>query len=130
MSDETLGKRKSLTKSQIQAGIGAELLTLCQTMTADGVLSDAEITALRNWLEENRSSDLPAICFLITTVEKIMADGKVTKEERLELYKAIEKESIREQKELQKQHEREERERQRPVESANFMVAGVHVEGR
>ena len=150
-----MGKKKprvSLTKAQVQAGLGAELLVLCQSVTEDGSLSKDEILALRAWLETNRSSDLPAIGFLATTLERIIADGRVTKEERKELYQAIEavlppelrkeakqqrkaveaeqKAKEREERESQKQEEREARERQRPHCSANFMVAGVHYEGR
>jgi hypothetical protein len=145
-------KRVSLTKAQVQAGIGAELLALCQTVTEDGSLSKEEIVEIRNWLLANRSSDLPAIDFLVATLERIVADGKVTKEERRELYQAIEKvlppearkdavanrkvveaiekARIREEKEAARQQEREERDRRRPVFSANFMVAGVYYEGR
>jgi hypothetical protein len=156
-------QRVSLTKAQIQEGAGAELLTLCQTITADGVLTAAELTELRAWLKTNRSSDLPAIGFLVTTLERILADGKITKDEQKELYNAIEKvlppegrrdavtqrkaveaeekaqarqqreaqkQHEREEKEAQRQREREERERRRPLYSVNFMVAGVHYEGR
>lgn len=40
--------RVSLTQAQVQAGLGAELLALCQTVTADGRLTDAEVAGLRN----------------------------------------------------------------------------------
>jgi len=144
--------RVALTKAQIQAGLGAELLALCQGVTADGRLTNAELVELRNWLVANRSADLPAIGFLVTTLERILADGKVTREERKELYAAIEKvlppevrreaagqrrlveaqekEETRREREAEKQHEREERERRRPLYSMNFMVAGVPYEGR
>jgi HIRAN domain len=144
--------RLSLTKTQIQSGVGAELLALCQSVTEDGSLSKEEIIALRSWLKAHRSSDLPAVGFLASTVERIVADGKVTKQERRELYHAIEtilppearkhaaaqrrvveaEAMAREhaQSEAERQQEREERERNRPLCSANFMVAGVHYEGR
>jgi hypothetical protein len=151
--------RVSLTKTQIQAGVGAELLALCQTVTEDGSLSKDEILALVAWLKANQSSDLPAVVFLKTTVERIIADGKVTLEERNELYRAIEvilppearktaadrrkaieaaeearawaaREADRRQVQAEKQREREERERNRSIFSVNFMVAGVHYENR
>jgi hypothetical protein len=56
--------RLSLTKSQVSARPGIELLALCQTITGDGSLSDAEIGQLRDWLAENREGELPAIGFL------------------------------------------------------------------
>jgi DNA polymerase-3 subunit epsilon len=144
--------RLSLTKSQLQTAAGAELLNLCQSLTEDGHLMDEEVTALKTWLEENRNTDLPSSDFLTTAVKQIIADGVVTKEERLLLYKAIEivlppevrKEAVDRRKEAeskdkilsglereaQKQKEREESERNHPLSSANFMVAGIHYEGR
>ena len=144
--------RTSLTKAQLEAGVGADLLALCQAVTADGVLSDAEITALREWLDENRAEELPAIGFLTATIDRILADGVVTPEERRELHTAIEKvlppearshavaqrkgveseEKARQRREReeQRQIEREERARNRPVYTLNFMVAGVPYEGR
>ena len=145
-------QRVSLTKAQIQEGVGAELLTLCQAVTADGVLTAPELTELRAWLDANRASDLPAIDFLVATLERILADGKVTQDERKELYNAIEKvlppearriavaqrktveaqekEHARQERATEKERERVEREQQRPIYSVNFMVAGVHYEGR
>lgn len=144
--------RLSLTKTDIQAGVGAELLVLCQSMTEDGSLSEDEVNELKLWLDQNRSSDLPSIALLSTLVEHIIADGKVTKEEQKELYRAIErvlpievrqkaiakrkaveiieKLNLRAEREVQKQRELGERELNMPIGEANFMVAGVHYEGR
>ena len=146
-------RRLSLTKAQRRAGAGAELLALCQSITEDGRISKDEILELRTWLKANKDSDLPAIEFFLTsTVERIVADRRVTKEERKELYKAIEtvlppdvrkdavgkrravetvqQEHRRAQREGKRQRDREERDRKRPLRSVNFMVAGVHYEGR
>lgn len=144
--------RLSLTKTQIRAGVGAELLALCQSVTADGVLTDGEIAELNAWLDAHRASDLPAIAFLVATLERILADGKVTPGERRELYGAVEtvlppearqaaagrrraveaEESARARhgREAQEQTERDGRERRAPLCSVNFVVAGVHYEGR
>jgi hypothetical protein len=82
----------------------------------------------------NRGSDLPSIGFLVSTVERILADDVVTAEERRELYAAIETvlpvEARRVAATQRKTVEAEENERQRPLLSVNFMVAGVHYEGR
>ncbi|GAC1382425.1 MAG: hypothetical protein NVSMB4_10710 [Acidimicrobiales bacterium] len=48
--------RESLSKTQIQDGIGAELFSLCQGITADGSLSKDEIVALGLWLRDNKDS--------------------------------------------------------------------------
>lgn len=144
--------RVSLTKTQRQSEIGIELMSLCQSFTEDGALSDEEIHGLRAWLEENESADLPAISFLVDTVQKVLEDGKVTKEERQAVYKALEtvlppdarKEAVarrravdkeernqqRALREQEKQENREERERNKTLGSWNFMVAGVRYENR
>ncbi|MEO5631502.1 MAG: ribonuclease H-like domain-containing protein, partial [Nitrospiraceae bacterium] len=84
-------RRVSLTKIQRATEDGAELLSLCQTVTADGALSDEEVQSLRDWLRSNSSSDLTAISFLFQVVEKIVADGIVTSDERHELFLAVER---------------------------------------
>jgi len=144
--------RISLTKKQRESEIGAELLSLCQTATADGSLSPEEILGLRDWLNENRHAGLPAISHLATVVDKIIADRRVTLEERRELFMAIEtvlppdirsiaktarrtqeereRERLRIQRQSEKQHMREERERNDPIEHWDFMVAGSRYEGR
>src|SRR5688500_13252048 len=83
--------RTSLTPAQRRTAAGAELINLCQAYTQDGHLADEEIAALRDWLAENLNSDLPALDFLTTTIEHILADAAVTSAERVALYKAIEK---------------------------------------
>ena len=144
--------RLSITQKQRQSAAGAELLALCQLITEDGVISKEDILDLRKWLKDHRDSDLPAIGFLTKTVERIIADRRVTREERLELYKAIEKvlppderkaavdsrqkvearmkERDKAKREAEKQIKRQKGLRQIPVCRANFMVAGVRYEGR
>jgi hypothetical protein len=139
---KNLGRgRVSLTKAQRQSAAGAELLALCQTVTEDGTISEGEVAALREWLDENAAADLPAQKFLAETVERIIADGKVTSEERDELFHAVEavlppdvRESARSKHRsldaAERLAAREERDRQRPVGTWDFMVAGVSHEGR
>lgn len=116
-------QRVSLTKSQRAGGIGAELLALCQAVTDDGHLTKAEIVELRRWLKDNRRADLPAIDFLNQTIERIIADGRITREERRELYSAIElvlppdarKEAIEARREAESEREYRERLEQQPA---------------
>lgn len=148
--------RLSLTKTQAQAGVGAELLALCQSITEDGKLQKEEIKALRDWLGINQNSDFPSIGFLCETVGRIIADRIVTSEERKELYSAIEsilppearqaatikrkaieavakskvrkaKNQIKETEKAKRKAEREQRERNRPLWTSNFLVCGVHM---
>jgi hypothetical protein len=145
-------RRVSLTKTQRQTEIGIELISLCQSFTEDGSLSGEEIHDFRAWLESNESSDLPAIGFLVETVKEVLADGKVTKEERQAVYtaletvlppdirkdaaarrRAVETEEKNQQRVLRdqaKQEKREEREQNKTLGSWNFMVAGVRYENR
>ena len=148
----TKARRRSLPKQATNDGIVAELLMLLETVTADGRISEEEVTSLQAWLQDNALSDLPGIEFLRTTVREILADGKVTPEERTALYKAVElilpaearrkakerrravqaleKEKARAEKIASATLERKARAHKRPVASVNFMVAGVSYEGR
>lgn len=145
-------QRISLTKTQRQSAVGAELLSLCQVVTTDGSLSEEEVSSLREWLEEHRAEDLPAISHLTTMIDRIVADGRVTPEERRELYIALEavlppdvraiakrnrrsieekeRDRLRLQRELDKKRQRDERERNSPIEHWDFMVAGAKYDGR
>jgi hypothetical protein len=147
-----VGPRTSITKLQRQTAAAAELISLCQTVTEDGHLADEEIAGLQQWLIDHRRGDLPAIAFLLETVDIVIADGKITPEERRDLYRAIEtvlppdirqsvrgtrtsaerlaKQEARSQKELARAAAREEQGRTDPVESWDFMVAGCWYEGR
>lgn len=144
--------RLSITKTQLQDGIGAELFSLCQGITADGKLTKDEVVALGLWLRENRDAPLPGIAFLSETLNRIIADGHVTRDEQRELLEAIEKvlppDARREAKsarksieteckarekrarEEQRKQELEREERREPEDEFDFMVAGVQFEGR
>jgi hypothetical protein len=140
-SDESRKRRVSLTKLQRQSAAGVDLIALCQTVTEDGSLSDDEVMALREWVEEYHNADLPAHAHLATTIERIIADGRVTDDERRELYLALEvilppdvREPIRAKRRAReaaaRQQEREERQFNTSLGTWNFMVAGVRYEGR
>lgn len=152
MQEPAPTRRVSLTKTQLESEIGAELLSLCQAVTADGSLSKEEVSSLREWLQEHKGEDLPAISHLIPVVERIVADGQVTPDERRELFITVEtvlpadvrdiaknarrtveqkeKDRLRIQRELEKQRQHEDRERNSPIEHWDFMVAGSRYEGR
>lgn len=147
-----MGPRLSITKQQRETTAATELIQLCQTVAEDGHLEEQEVLALRDWLNVNRQADLPAVGFLVETVERILDDGKVTRDEARALYQAIEtvlppdirasvrgtrtaqekatKEAAREAREAERQAQREAQARNRPVETLDFMVAGAAHEGR
>ncbi len=153
MSEPNQRKRRvSLSKTEIQECISAELFSICQGITSDGVISKDEIVALGLWLRDNRDADLPGIAFLSETLNRIIADGVVTEEERRELFEAIEKvlppetrkiaktarraveakrkaDAVAAKKEQRKQ-ELAAQERRQPEDDFDFMVVGVSYEGR
>lgn len=134
-------QRVSLTKKQLQEGVGAELFSLCQAVAADGQLSREEILELSSWLADNRDAELPGITFLAETLERIVADGRVSQAEQRELLVAIERvlpsetrkaaKGARRQVEDRKAAAAEAQERRNwPDACFDFMVAGVPFEGR
>lgn len=151
-NDRPAKPRVSLTKAQLQDGIGAELFSLCQGMTADGKLSKDEVVALGLWLRDHRDAPLPGIALLSETLDRIIADGRITHDEQRELMEAVEKvlplEARKEAKaarkgvetkrkadekaakEEQRKQELEREARRLPEDEFDFMVAGVQFEGR
>ncbi len=127
-------RRVSLTKSQLRSEHGAELLSICQSATVDGVVTDSEIEELRVWLESSNESDLPAASLLRDIVGKVIADGSITPVERVDLQRAVESvlppELRRTAVIARREVEKAERERNRPDYTLNFMVAGCRFEGR
>jgi argininosuccinate lyase len=133
--------RKSLTKRQLQTAAGVELLSLCQSVTDDGKLLEAEIEGLRQWLVANKTSEMRAVSYLDEVIEKVLSDGKITDDEFEEIYLAIEtilppeirkvaRTKRRELSEAKRVEEIAQLSHERPVEDADFMVAGVRYEGR
>jgi hypothetical protein len=141
-------RRISLTKSQLRTELGAELLSLCESVTVDGKLAPEEAQGLREWLAEAGATDLPAASYLREVVERVLADGQITQEECREVYRAVEtvlppevrRQATAARKEVEaaqreagkatREQEREERRRDIQIAAANFMVAGVRHEGR
>jgi hypothetical protein len=140
--------RISLTKSQLRTEFGAELLSLCESVTADGKLAPEEAQGLRDWLDETDAAELPAASYLREIVERVLADGQITPDECREIYRAVEavlppevrRQATAARREVEsaerveakaaREHEREERRRDVQIAAANFMVAGVRHEGR
>ena len=153
------GTHVKLNKEQRETAEGLELIHLLQSITQDGKFTAEEIKELTKWLRRNKESPLPAISFLTETVDAVIADGKVTRDEQETLYKAVERvlpkeltalakenrTAIRERNkeiaEAEKAEAREQREQERAKAKAerhlnkkighyNFMVAGTRYDGR
>ncbi len=141
-------QRISLSKTQLRTELGAELLSLCESVTADGKVAPEEAQGLRDWLDEAEAADLPAATYLREIIERVLADGKLTSDECREVYRAVESvlppevrrqaKAARRKVETAERHEakaardneRQERRRDVQIAAANFMVAGVRHEGR
>jgi hypothetical protein len=85
-----LTRQFALTRPQLATELGAELLSLCQTVTADGRLAPEEIAGLRHWLGDAEAAEMQAARFLRGVIERVLADGKITAEEYQEVYRAVE----------------------------------------
>ena len=85
-----LTRQFALTKPQLATELGAELLSLCQTVTADGRLAPEEIAGLRNWLGDAAAVEMQAARYLRGVIEHVLADGRITPEEYQEVYRAVE----------------------------------------
>ena len=145
-------RQVALRKGATETGIVAELISFLERIALDGQITDSEADELRIWLQDNRDSNLPAIDFLRTTLDRVLADGKITAEERKALQMAVERvlpselrekakgrrvanellerAQTREAQVTSRAREAAERVKKRSVYSANFMVAGVLHDGR
>ena len=85
-----LSRQFTLSKSQLATELGAELLSLCQSVTADGRLAPEELEGLRRWLSDATAADIPALSYLRTSIERVLADGRITPEEYRDVYRAVE----------------------------------------
>jgi hypothetical protein len=85
-----LTRQFALTRPQLATELGAELLSLCQSVTADGRLAPEEIAGLQQWLGDAAAVDMQAARFLRGVIEHVLADGRITPEEYQEVYRAVE----------------------------------------
>lgn len=85
-------KRVTLTKSQLVDPLARQLLALLKDVVEDGELALGEVQRLSVWFDQTKkASQLPAVQFLSERVADILADGRITLEERLDLLEAIER---------------------------------------
>lgn len=144
-----LTRQFSLSKAQLGTALGAELLSLCQSVTADGRLAPEELEGLQQWLHDADAADMPAVKYLRASIERVLADGRITPEEYREVYRAVEailpfearKQALAARQEVETaaaagaRVEHAARQRGQPVAdtaiaTVTFMVAGVRQEGR
>jgi uncharacterized membrane protein len=85
-----LNRGLSLSHAELCTQLGAELLSLCQSVTADGRLTPEELDGLRQWLREAETAEMPAAKHLRGVIRKVLADGKITPDEYNEVHRAVE----------------------------------------
>lgn len=87
-----MAARITLSKKHLATEAGNDLLALLMHVTADGEMSLGDVKSMREWLDSHRDSvDVPAIAWLHELVGLILADGRVTADERVDLLLAIER---------------------------------------
>ena len=147
--------RLSLTRTQLEDPVALDLLQLLHSIVADGRVSEAEIGALSEWLRQHAGSQLPAVAYLAEVTRGVLADGKITPEERTWIQRAIEtvlpaevrqeaiarrreaaaevraqKAAAREDAQKAKVAEREQARLARPIRQFDVMVAGAYYGNR
>jgi hypothetical protein len=127
MTEPRNTRRRVLSKAEIAEGIGAELFAICQDVTADGILTEAETKSLLEWLAANEGSaaDVPAVTFLVETAKRILADGRITESERRELHRAVEAVMPKQAREAATVARREAASAQQPELRLDFMTKGA-----
>jgi hypothetical protein len=145
-----LTRQFALTRPQLATELGAELLSLCQSVTADGRLAPEEIAGLRQWLGDAAAAEMQAARFLRGAIEHVLADGRITADEYEEVYRAVEAVlpfEARQQAHAARQHAESSALSARapasteavagaaqsdraPLLDVTFMVAGVRKDGR
>jgi hypothetical protein len=85
-----LNRGLALTHAELCTELGRELLALCQSVTADGRLSAEELAGLKQWLADAETAAMPAVKHLRVTIEKVLADGRITPGEYREVHRAVE----------------------------------------
>ena len=78
-----------LTPEQLKKTAARNLLAMLEEISADGYLSDEEITLMNAWLLQVDGEDLPAMTFLRSMIRPIVADHVITDGERQEIVYAI-----------------------------------------
>lgn len=82
--------RINLTKAASKSEAGISLINFLLSLIEDGEISDSEIKQLNTWLNDSEfPSDIPAFEYLRALAKSILQDGKVSPEERLELFLAV-----------------------------------------
>jgi hypothetical protein len=125
----------SLTQRATPASI--DLIALCRSLPADGHLSKEDLEVLKDWTERYHDIPLPSQEYISGVVNKALAKQVVTADDRQWVYGALEpalpvqlRKETQERRLLAELAAAEQEGGPIATISLDFLVAGVHVDGR
>jgi hypothetical protein len=129
--------RAPLTPAQRATPASIDLISLCRSLPADGHLSEQDLEVLKDWNARYRDIPLPAQEYISGVVDKALEKQVVTAVDRESMYAALEpalpvqlRKETQEQRLLAEIAAAEQEGGPFATISIDFLVAGVHVEGR
>jgi hypothetical protein len=129
--------RAPLSPAQRATPASIDLIALCRSLPADGHLSEQDLEVLKDWTARYRDTPLPAQEDVSRVVEKALAKHVVTADDRQWMYAALEpalpvqlRKETQEQRLLAELAAAEQTGSPVATISVDFLVAGVHAEGR
>ena len=139
MLDETHNptRRAPLSPAQRATPASIDLISLCRSLPADGHLSEQDLEVLKDWTARYRDIPLPAQENISRLVDKALTKQVVTADDRQWMYAALEpalpvqlRKETQEQRLLAELAAAEQEGGPVATISVDFLVAGVHAEGR
>jgi hypothetical protein len=80
-----------MSQNKPPAGIVAELISLLKNITADGLMTEEQITEVDGWLAARPDCNLPQLELLRATSAALRAGGPISKEGRAAFHRAVER---------------------------------------
>ena len=129
--------RTPITPDRRATPASIDLIALCHSLPADGHLSSTDLEVLKDWTTRYRDVALPAQEHIAGVVNKALARQVITPDDRQWMYAALEpalpvqlRKQTQEQRLLAEIAAAEREGAPVAVISFDFLVAGVHLEGR
>ena len=129
--------RAPLSPAERATPASIDLIALCRSLPADGHLSPQDLEVLKDWTTRYRDIPLPAQEYISGVVDKALTKQVVTADDRQSVYTALEpalplqlRKETQEQRLLAELAAAEKDGGPFATISVDFLVAGVHVEGR
>jgi hypothetical protein len=129
--------RAPLSPAQRATPASIDLIALCRSLPADGHLSEQDLEVLKEWTARYHDIPLPSQEYISGVVDKALAKQVVTAADRQSVYAALEpalplqlRKETQEQRLLAELAAAEEEGGPIATISVDFLVAGVHLEGR